>query len=207
LVLIAVGEDDLPVVLQNLPQEWKDRLVLLSNELLPQTWQKFDISSPTVISVQFEKKAGRPVVIDRPSPIFGPQSAVIKETLEELDIPSREVADLGTMTRELVLKNLYILTLNLAGLATGGTAAELLQQHRGLTEGLWDELFAIQQAMVETPLSPAELKQETMDYLALAPDRSAGRSARERLHRTLEHAREKGIDVPSLEKLYQETVT
>jgi hypothetical protein len=204
LVLAAVGEKALPGVLDSLPETWRPRVVLLSNELLPQTWRAHGIQSPTVISVQFEKKLGKPVAVDRPSPVFGPQAGIIIQALSELDIPSRPVDDMQSMTHELVLKNLYILTLNLAGMATGGGAAELLGQFRGLTDRVWNELFAVQQAMVESPLNQGQLKQETLDYLALAPGRGAGRSASERLQRTLANARAQSIPVPTLEQINQE---
>lgn len=58
LVLVAVAENDLHPVLQNLPEAWKDQLVLLQNELLPADWQQYQLE-PTVISVWFEKKKAR----------------------------------------------------------------------------------------------------------------------------------------------------
>jgi ketopantoate reductase len=207
LVLAAVGEEALPGVLENLPEPWRDRVVLLSNELLPQTWQAFDIPSPTVISVQFEKKDGKPVGVDHPSPVFGPLAGTVLQALDELDIPGREVTDRASMTRELVLKNLYILTLNLAGLETGASAAQLLGQHRGLTEQIWAELFAVQQAMVDIRLDREEVKQATMEYLDRAPKRGAGRSAPERLERTLIHAHTHGVEVSTLERIKEERST
>ena len=57
-VLVAVAEKDLYATLQQLPQTWRERLILLQNELLPRDWLMHDIHSPTVISVWFEKKTG-----------------------------------------------------------------------------------------------------------------------------------------------------
>ena len=37
-VLVSVGENDLPSVLQAIPESWKTHLVLLQNELLPRDW-------------------------------------------------------------------------------------------------------------------------------------------------------------------------
>lgn len=207
LVLAAIGEEDLPGVLSNLPQTWRQKVVLLSNELLPKTWRAYNIHKPTVISVQFEKKAGKPVGVDRPSPVFGPQAGTIVRALDKMEIPSRRVTDLASMTRELVLKNLYILTLNLAGMATRGSAAQLLDQYWGLTLKIWEELFSVQEAMVDITLDQMELKQATLDYLALAPERGAGRSAPARLSRTLDHAHAHGVPVPTLEKIRQEIDT
>jgi len=57
-VVVAVGEKDLQDVLKTIPEEWRDRLVLLQNELLPKDWKQYQLS-PTVISVWFEKKPDR----------------------------------------------------------------------------------------------------------------------------------------------------
>lgn len=207
LVLAAVGEEALPGVLQSLPTAWKGRVALLSNELLPRTWQAYEIQSPTVISVQFEKKAGRPVVIDRPSPVFGPKAAILIQALAELAIPAFQVDDLEAMTRHLVLKNLYILTLNLAGMATQVNAEQLLSRHRTLTQQVWAELFDVQQALTEIVLDRGTLEAQTMDYLALAPERGAGRSAPKRLARILEQAEAFGIQTPTLKTIKQEAAT
>ncbi len=57
LAVIAVAEKDIQLVLQAVPESWRDRLVLLQNELLPNDWLMHDLD-PTVISVWFEKKKG-----------------------------------------------------------------------------------------------------------------------------------------------------
>jgi len=58
-VIVAVAESDIHPVLSDIPEAWRDRLVLLQNELLPRDWQKHHLHNPTVISVWFEKKPGR----------------------------------------------------------------------------------------------------------------------------------------------------
>jgi len=50
-VIVAVGEKPLHGVLDAIPQNWHDRLILLQNELLPRDWQSHDIQNPTVISM------------------------------------------------------------------------------------------------------------------------------------------------------------
>ncbi len=56
LVLVTVAEDDLQPVLEKMPREWRDRIGLLQNELLPRNWEAYDVAAPTVIVVWFEKK-------------------------------------------------------------------------------------------------------------------------------------------------------
>src|SRR3972149_8917401 len=70
LVLVAVGERNLPVVLEQMPAVWRQRLALLQNELLPRDWQQHGFSSPTVISLWYEKKPGTDVQVHVPSPAF-----------------------------------------------------------------------------------------------------------------------------------------
>ncbi|MBD3670511.1 MAG: hypothetical protein HUJ29_07025, partial [Gammaproteobacteria bacterium] len=43
LVLVAVGENDLHPTLERIPAQWRNRLGLLQNELLPRDWQAHDI--------------------------------------------------------------------------------------------------------------------------------------------------------------------
>jgi hypothetical protein len=49
LVLLAVGEGDLHTSLETVPPQWRERLVLLQNELLPRDWQNTGYQQPTVI--------------------------------------------------------------------------------------------------------------------------------------------------------------
>jgi len=204
MVVAAVGETDLDDLLNAVPEGWKDRILLLGNEILPANWLANNIQNPTVISVQFEVKPGQPVVVDRPSPVYGPQADLIIAALKRLSIPAIKINDLEAMTHHLVLKNLYILTLNLGGLATDATAGELLDQHQELTERVWTDLFELQQAMTEIRLDQTALMKQTMDYLALAPNRRAGRSAGARLARALDRAQALRIDVSTLTKIKQE---
>ncbi len=59
LVLPGVAETDLESNLEIFPPTWNDKLVLLQNELLPEDWQQYGYTNPSVISVWFEKKGGR----------------------------------------------------------------------------------------------------------------------------------------------------
>ena len=108
-VIVAVGEKDLKSVLETVPKEWHSRLVLLQNELLPKDWKTSHIENPTVISVWFEKKPGQDVKVIIPSPVFGPQAALIKDALGTLNIDARVLRNDDDLLFELVVKNVYIL--------------------------------------------------------------------------------------------------
>ena len=133
LVLIAVGEADLQSVLVDIPAVWRDRIVLLQNELLPADWEQHGLE-PTVISVWFEKKKGQDVKVLIPSPVYGSHAPLLVEVLDKIDIPARVLNNADELLYELILKNVYIITTNIAGLRVAGTVAELWSQHRRLAK-------------------------------------------------------------------------
>jgi hypothetical protein len=113
-VLIAVGEADLAQTLKELPSAWQDSVILLQNELLPRDWHSAKIVNPTVVSVWFEKKKGMDSKVVLPSPVYGPLSKLVFDALSQLDLPCFVVDTQNELTYELVRKNLYILTTNIA---------------------------------------------------------------------------------------------
>ena len=148
LVLIAVAEKDLHTTLEQIPASWQSRIALLQNELLPADWKAYGFIQPTVISVWFEKKKGQDVKVLIPSPAFGPAAGLLQESLGMIDIPVRTLASADELLIELVIKNVYIVTTNCAGLLTGGTVSELWANHRELAEGIAREVIQIQESLV-----------------------------------------------------------
>jgi hypothetical protein len=202
LVLVAVGEDDLHPVLQSLPTEWHDRLALLQNELLPRDWQAHDLPQPTVVVVWFTKKRGIDVQLAMPSPVHGPHAELIESALGSLDIPTQRVDDPAEMLLEMVYKNLHILTMNLAGQATGATLGELADEHRELTAAVANEVLDLQAWLTGVPLPRDLLLDRLWDGFHRHSDlRGMGRSAPARLARTLEHADDAGLAVPRLREI------
>jgi len=123
LVLVAVGEGDLDPVLTELPAAWRSRVALLQNELMPRDWQRHGLIDPTVIVVWFDKKKGRPFVSVLPTtPVAGPQAGLVIRSLQIIDVPCWEIPD-TELLYQMVRKNLYILTINIAGMRTGGLSA------------------------------------------------------------------------------------
>ncbi len=148
MVLVAVGdgESDLSPVLKQIPAHWKDRLYLLQNELLPHDWQAHHIENPTIISVWFEKKKGQDFKVLVPSPVIGPKAEIIKDALATLDIPAWIVKDDQEMLFELVRKNLYILTTNIAGLdmPPDSNVNDRWNENRDLALKVIDDVLTIQ---------------------------------------------------------------
>ncbi len=198
LTLVAVGEQDLHAVLASIPTAWRGRLGLLQNELLPADWSRHGIVDPTVIVVWFDKKKGRPFVAVLPTPVCGPNAHLITHALRAVEVPCLEIPA-GELLYELARKNLYILTINIAGLRTGGTVDELWSQHRALAEAVANEILDVQEWLTQTKLPRARLMAGMLEGFAGDPQHiCTGRTARDRLQRALKHAGEAGISTPTL---------
>ena len=201
LVLIAVAEADLHSVLQQIPSTWSDRLVLLQNELLPNDWLQYELD-PTVISVWFEKKKGMDSKVIIPSPVFGKRASLVAEALASIDIATQVLQNGDALLFELVLKNVYILTTNSAGLQTGGNVGELWADHRDVATTVANEVIKLQQALTGQQFDSAAL----IDGMVMAFNgdlnhQCMGRSAPGRLARALELAEKNGLNLETLKKI------
>jgi hypothetical protein len=106
---------------------------------------------------------------------------------------------------ELVRKNLYILTTNIAGLVTGGTVSELWQNHRTLAIEVAEDVLALQRALTGEDFDNKAL----IDAMLIAFDGDpehgcTGRSATARLQRALQIADNAGLDVPTMRRIQAE---
>ncbi|MDO9007239.1 MAG: hypothetical protein Q7U80_03360 [Thiobacillus sp.] len=202
LVLVAVAESDLHMVLAAMPGAWRPRVALIQNELLPRDWEKYHYTAPTVISVWFEKKKGidaKPLIA---SPVAGPGAGLLVRALAAIELPAREVAAGDALLFELVRKNVYILTTNIAGLRTGGTVAELWAQHESFTRQVANEVMDIQDALTGTRHDRAALIAGMLEAFEGDPQHvCTGRSAPARLARAIGHADAFGLAVPTLRAL------
>jgi hypothetical protein len=205
LVLITVRKEDLHPVLRKVPEVWRGRLGLLQNELLPSDWQAHDLPHPTVCIVRFEKRAGQAARAEVPSYVYGPQADLILCAYEKLGFPIEKLDSPWEIMLELVRKNLFILTTNIAGLVVGGTLEGLLEQHEDLTVEIADEVLDLQETLIGEQLPREALIENMFDVFRKVPDQSTmGRSAPERLARALQQAREHGLDLPRLEQIQRE---
>jgi hypothetical protein len=203
LTMICVAEADLEAALASLPMRWRVSVGLLQNELLPRDWEAHAIADPTVAVVWFEKKKTTPVTPIRPTLVAGPQAAMVVEALRSIDIPAEAIESGEPLVHALAAKNLYILTANIGGLATGAdTVGELWREHRVTAEAHFDEIFSVQRHLAAAELPRDELLHDVLDAVAADPDHKAkGRTARARLLRTLEHARTAALSTPRLAEL------
>ncbi|MCB1924704.1 MAG: hypothetical protein KDJ27_13355 [Gammaproteobacteria bacterium] len=202
-VIVAVAENDLADTLGKIPKPWRKRLVLLQNELLPDDYRPFDDVS--VISVWFEKKKGQDSKVIIPSPVHGPRAKLIARALATLDIPARIVAKDRDMLFELVAKNLYILTSNIAGLRVGGNVGELWRDHEAFARSVANEVIALQEGLTGSRFNNDDLIAAMRAAFDGDPAHQCmGRSAPDRLARALAHADRLQLELPTLRAIAAE---
>ena len=195
-VVVAVAENDLHPVLEQIPQQWQDRVVLLQNELLPRDWLKYSwakTTPPTVISVWFEKKKGQDAKVLIASPVYGAHAQLISDALATLDIPVTKINSADDMALELVIKNVYILTTNIAGLILeeGATVNTLWQQHQSLARTVANEVIDLQEYLTGQTFDREKLIAGMVNAINGDLDHKCmGRSAPARLQRALQLAEE-----------------
>lgn len=202
MALVAVAENDLHAVLASLPPAWQDCVALLQNELLPRDWEHYRLKSPSVISVWFEKKKGTDAKPLLPSPAFGPQAATLVQALQAVDLPAVELQNPDELLYELVRKNLYILTTNIAGIKVGGNVEQLWQQHRDFALQVAHEVLDIQAWLTLWELPRQQLINGLEQAINADPAHQCmGRSAPARLTRAIKLADEAKLAVPTLRGL------
>ncbi len=212
LVLVGVGENDLQGILKQIPDQWRSRLGLLQNELLPRDWRSLDLSAPpTVISVWFEKKKGTDYKVLAPSPVYGPNASLLVDALATLDIPARALTDEAELEFELVRKNVYILTTNITGLVIrhfkAETVKEMWDDYQDLAREVADNVIDIQESLTGHQFDREKLIDGM--YEAIKGDlahKCMGRSSPARLNRAIEQADAAGLAVPRLREIYKNEV-
>jgi hypothetical protein len=201
LVLVTVGEADLPSVLSAMPAAWKDRVGLIQNELLPRDWAPYAVSDPTIAVVWFEKKPGVDTKVIIPSPIAGPSAELLSSALEGVGIATTIVAS-DEIIEHLVTKNLYILVANIAGLETGGTVSDLWGDHEAFARQVGTEILSVQEYLVGAPIDSEAAYAGMIAAFNGDPDHgTTGRSAPTRLARAIAHASDGGIETEKLNEI------
>jgi hypothetical protein len=201
LVLVTVAEAELPAVLADMPEVWRDRVGLIQNELLPRDWIVHAIANPTVAVVWFEKKPRMDTKVIIPTPIAGTGAQLLASALGGIGIAATVVTP-EEVIDELVVKNLYILVANIAGLETGGTVSELWNNHEVLARQVGTEVLAVQEYLVGAPIDSEATYAGMLAAFDGDPDHgTTGRSAPMRLARALRHASAAGIATEKLDAI------
>ncbi|MBW5290151.1 MAG: hypothetical protein Rsou_0946 [Candidatus Ruthia sp. Asou_11_S2] len=208
-ILVCTAEADLQNALQSIPKQWKDRVVMMQNELLPRDWQMHNFTNPTVISVWFEKKKGMDSKVLISSPAYGKKAQILVDSLALIDIPAHILNSEKALLFELVLKNLYILTTNIAGLAIekGATVDDLYNQYLDLMHDVSNDVLKLQSTLTGKTFSESDLEQGMIKaFQGDLKHKSMGISSPTRLKRALELAKTFNLPMPTLENIANQTL-
>ena len=209
LVLVAVAEKDFRSVMNAVPESWKKHIALLQNELLPHAWLAHKVESPTVVSVWFEKKKGMDCNVLIPSRVYGPGARLIADSLEKINISCKVLNSEEDLLYELVRKNVFVFTINIAGLALeeGTTTETLWTKHNELARAIAHEVIDVQEWMTGAVFRRERLIEGFEEGVAGDQNHKCrGRAARERLSRLVAAADEAGLPTPEIRKISKEAV-
>jgi len=202
LVLVAVAEKDLSDVLATTPVQWHGNIGLLQNELLPRHWKTYNITNPTVMSVWFEKKKGQDYKVFMPTRVYGPKAKFLADSLESIGISCKILSNEDDLLFELVLKNVFVFTINIAGLETGGTVETLWLEHNELARQIADEVIDLQEWLTGVSFPRDRLINGIVEGMNGDPNHKCkGRSAPGRLARVIELADEAGLQIPKIREI------
>ncbi|HEY5958791.1 MAG TPA: hypothetical protein VIV60_19655, partial [Polyangiaceae bacterium] len=172
------------------------------NELRPSEWEKRGLPTPTVAVIWFEKKPGRDVRALVSTPVFGPLAVTVVNLMSVLGLPAHVELDAERLVFELALKNLYILSMNFAGLVHDSDVGTLWHEHRPVVETICAEILELESAQMQRALPATSLMLELERIITADPRHGArGRTAQPRLIRTLATARRLGIQTPILNEI------
>jgi hypothetical protein len=202
-VVVSVGEKDLQACLKDMPASWKNKLILVQNELLPADWENHHLH-PTVISIWFEKKRPHDYKVIIPSPVFGHHASFVHAVLATMGIPCHILNNNDELVLELVAKNLYILTINIAGLAVGGTVGELWHAHQPLAKNITNDILDIQFKLIGKELNREKLMLRMVEaFNGDLQHKCLGRTALERLERAIRQADKEKCSAKTLREIYE----
>jgi ketopantoate reductase len=198
-IWVCVAEKDIYAVLSTMPETWKKRLVLIQNELLPLDWQQHSIIDPTIVSVWFEKKAGKAPQVVLPSVVYGDLATEVASIYAKLALPVRSLASKSELLFELVLKNVYIQTSNIAGLITNGNTRDLVENHAHLMKTVVQEVIQLQETLTRQHFDHENLIQAFIAACYGDPNHNCmGRSAPVRLSRAIALAKKHQLNLPTI---------
>jgi hypothetical protein len=206
LVLVAVAEKDFESVMQSIPAPWQNCIGLLQNELLPRDWQSHGINAPTVISVWFEKKKGMDYKVLIPSRVYGPGAGPLADALAGIDIACEILSSDDDLLYELVRKNVFVFTINIAGLvlADGATTEDLWSRHNELAVAVANEVIDVQEWLTGKSFDRQRLIDGLVEGIDGDPHHKCrGRSAPGRLERVISLADEAGLEIPRIRQVHK----
>ena len=122
-----------------------------------------------------------------------------------MKIPAEKLDSEQALLFELVRKNLYILTTNIAGLVTGGNVSELWQNHRTLAIEVAEDVLQLQAWLTGEKIDNKSLIAAMLVAFDGDPEHGCtGRSAAARLQRALQLADDADLELHTLHRIQAE---
>jgi hypothetical protein len=141
-----------------------------------------------------------------PSPVYGKHAQQVADALESIGIAARVLGSESELLHELVLKNVYILTTNIAGLEVGGNVGQLWEDNRALAKFVASDVIKLQEALTGEVLDHQGLIDGMVKAFEGDPEHMCmGRSAPARLQRALVLAAGENLSLTTLERIAAET--
>lgn len=198
-VLVTTGEKDLEGALARLPKERWPHVVLVQNELFPSVWKKLGLEDPTIAVVWLSKKAGRPVEIGGPTEVYGKHADVVAQLHEALTLPCLVLPSADALSLALVAKYTFILAINALGLERDVTLGEWLEQDQARVLAVVDDARRLGEGKLGHATDGKKVQRKVLDAMTLLSTYPAkGRTAKERLERARDDARELRLNLPAL---------
>ena len=124
--------------------------------------------------------------------------------MQRLDIPCKVLANEADMLFALALKNTFILTINIAGLKTGGTTGSLWAEHKRLARRIAHDIIDLQELSAGRSLPRDRLISALEKVARENPDhKCVGRFAKERLARNVEIADKAGLEISTIREIHR----
>lgn len=198
-VLVAVGEEALPVAIASVPIVRRPDVVLLQNELFPSVWHAAGLACPTVMVPWFSKKKGRPVELSRPTLVHGKWSSLVEELHRALEIPVTLATEAAERDQALVSKYAFILAINALGLVENLTLGEWLKKDPARVVSIVEDARLLGEAQLGAAVDAARVRHEVLEaFAALAHYPSRGRTAAARIKRATELAVRLGVQLTAI---------
>lgn len=197
-IVVAVAEGALEGALDVLGKARGDAAILLQNELFPSAWRRHDVR-PTVLVPWLLKKRSSPLLVARPSPVFGAHAELVATLHRALDLPYVVLPHEHALYQALVEKYAFILTVNALGLLRDRTLGMWLQEDPQRVGALAREAAQLGAVLCESEVDLPLCERAVVEGMrALHSMAARGRSAESRVLRALEHGRRIGMALPEL---------
>jgi hypothetical protein len=197
-IVVAVAEGALEEALSVLGKARGDSAILLQNELFPSLWRRHDVT-PTVLVPWLLKKRGTPLLVARPTPVFGAHAELVATLHRALELSFEVLPHEHALYQALVEKYAFIVTVNALGLLRDRTLGMWLQEDPERVSALARETAQLGAVLCETEVDLALCERAVIEGMrALHTIAARGRSAESRVLRALEQGRRIGLALPEL---------